>query len=277
EINFQHLLIEMVSNPEFKTYFEKKIDELEVSEEELSNEKQLIDEMNALYQKLYEAVDEELNKKGRDSQRIDMLTSKIVDIQEHLKIYSEKRERQQHLQLEMEWFFKSYKLQDLLGKKRRVNFQGFDQTRYGKELLPANILDTGLKVEEASFKKDLFERLIESAIINRDGIITFTLKVGLEWSAPITYENYKRLITKRRKLENFLKRLDFLNGPEIKKLMKYCRTPRTSHEMLEFMGGVMTIEHFRTTIINPLVEMERLKRTIPEFIYSHDQKYYTES
>jgi hypothetical protein len=128
-----------------------------------------------------------------------------------------------------------------------------------------------------SFNKDIFERLIESAIINRDGTITFTLKVGLKWSAPVTYENYKKLITKRRKLENFLKRLDFLNGPKIKKLMKYCRTPRTSHEMLAFMGDAMTIEHFRTTIINPLVEMGRLKRTIPEFIYSHDQKYYTES
>ena len=276
EINFQHLLVEMASNPEFKTYYEREIDELEISEEELSMEKQLIDEMNALYQKLYEAVDEELNKRGRDSQRIDMLTSKIVAIQEHLNIYTEKRERQQHLKSEMEWFFNSYKLQDLLGKKRRMNFYGFDQTRYGKSLLPSNVLETGLKVEEASFNRELFERLIESGVIYKDGTMVFNLKVGLEWSAPVTYKNYKKLITKRRKLENFLKRLDFFNGPKIKKLMKYCQTPRTSHEMLAFMGDVMTIEHFRTTIINPLVEMDRLKRTIPEYIYSHDQKYHAE-
>lgn len=277
EINFQHLLVEMISNPEFKAYYEKQIDELEISEEELSMEKQLIERMNELYQKLYEAVDEELNKKGRDSQRIDMLTSKIVAIQEQLKIYTEKREQQQFLQSEMEWFFNSYKLQDLLGKKRRMNFYGFDQTRYGKSLLPSKALETGLKVEEASFNRELFERLIESGVIYKDGTIVFKLNIGLEWSAPINYENYKKLITKRRKLDNFLKRLDFLNGPKIKKLMKYCRTPRTSHEMLAFMGDVMTIEHFRTTIINPLVEMDRLKRTIPEYIYSHDQKYYTES
>jgi hypothetical protein len=192
-------------------------------------------------------------------------------------MYTEKREQQQLLQSEMEWFFNSYKLQDLLGRKRRTNFYGFDQIRYGKTLLPAKVLDTGLKAEEGSFNRKLFERLIESGVINKDGKIVFKLKVGLEWSAPINYENYKKLITKRRKLDNFLKRLDFLNGSEIKKLMKYCRTPRTSHEMLAFMGDVMTIEHFRITIVNPLVEMDRLKRMIPEFIYSHDQKYYTES
>ena len=156
-----------------------------------------------------------------------------------------------------------------------MNFYGFDQTRYGKSLLPSNVLETGLKVEEASFNRELFEKLIESGVIYKDGTMVFNLKVGLEWSAPVTYENYKKLITKRRKLDNFLKRLDFLNGPEIKKLMKYCRTPRNSHEMLAFMGDTLTIEHFRTTIINPLVEMDRLKRTIPEYIYSHDQKYYS--
>ena len=120
-----------------------------------------------------------------------------------------------------------------------------------------------IKEECNEFGQDL-EKLISWSKIEELRLLANVIKHGEDWS-------------KRRKLENFLKRLDFLNGPKIKKLMKYCQTPRASHEMLAFMGDVMTIEHFRTTIINPLVEMDRLKRTIPEYIYSHDQKYYTES
>ena len=41
----------------------------------------------------------------------------------------------------------------------------FDQTRYGKSLHPSKALETGLKVEEASFNSELLESMIVSGII----------------------------------------------------------------------------------------------------------------
>jgi hypothetical protein len=42
---------------------------------------------------------------------------------------------------------------------------GVDQTRYGKSLHPVKALETGIKVEEASFNSELLESMIVSGII----------------------------------------------------------------------------------------------------------------
>lgn len=169
ELNFHHLMIELLTSLEFKTSYEKLFNELELTNEDLEREQQLIKDMNHLYQLLYKAVDEELNKKGRDSRWIDKLTGNIIAIQEQIKAYNMKREKQTELKEEIEWLMSNYTARDFKDRSRKHDFQGFDQTRVGKKLLPAGTLDTGLKVEEASFDKELFERFIESGILYGDG------------------------------------------------------------------------------------------------------------
>jgi hypothetical protein len=155
------------------------------------------------------------------------------------------------------------------------DLQGLENTRLGKKFLTLEISETGLLIEEARFDKELFERLIESGRVYSNGRIVYKLKAGVEWSAPITYENYTRLLVKRIKIKSLKKYLDYINGPEVTEMLRYCKTPRTSREIHSFLDTKCLNEIVRN-VINPLVEMGRLKYTIPEFIHSHDQKYYSE-
>lgn len=155
------------------------------------------------------------------------------------------------------------------------DLQGIENTRLGKRILTFDIIDTGLTVEEVTFNKELFERLIELARVYGDGRVVFKLKAGIEWAAPLTYNNYERLKFKRIRIKSLMKYLDRINGPEVTDLLRYCKTPRTSREIHAFLD-TNSLDEIVRTVINPLVEMGRLKYTIPEFIQSHDQKYYSE-
>jgi ATP-dependent DNA helicase RecG len=274
ELNFQHLLIDMLTNNGFAEEYKRVYAELELTEDELKIEASLRKEMEEYYQMLYEAVDEELNARGRDSKRIDSLTESLVHYQVQLKQYEEKRDRQSTLKNEVEWFMKNYSANDFL-INIPPDLQGIENTRLGKRILTSDIIDTGLMVEEATFNRELFERLIEIGRVYSDGRVIFKLKAGIEWAAPITYDNYERLVFKRIRIKSLMKYLDRINSPEVTDLLRYCKTPRTSREIHAFLD-TNTLEEIMRTVINPLVEMGRLKYTIPEFIQSHDQKYYSE-
>lgn len=274
ELNFQHLLIDMITNNGFKKEYERVYAELELTEDELKIEASLRKEMDEHYQMLYEAVDEELNARGRDSKRIDSLTESLLHYQVQLKQYEEKKDRQSTLKNEVEWFMKSYNVSDFMISKA-PDLQGIENTRLGKRILTSDIIDTGLIIEEATFNREVFERLIEAGRVYSDGRVVFNLKAGIEWEAPITYDNYERLVFKRIRIKSLMKYLDRINGPEGIDLLRYCKTPRSSREIHAFLD-TNTLEEIMRTVINPLVEMGRLKYTIPEFINSHDQKYYSE-
>ncbi|NMA48823.1 MAG: AAA family ATPase, partial [Tissierellia bacterium] len=61
---------------------------------------------------------------------------------------------------------------------------------------------------------------------------------------------------------------------EIKELLEFCNTPRTRSEMQEFMQ-LKNREHFRKTILNPLIRGGLLKMTLPDKPTSRNQKYYS--
>ena len=58
----------------------------------------------------------------------------------------------------------------------------------------------------------------------------------------------------------------------IAKLLEFCSVPRSREEMQQFYG-VATREYFRKHVLTPLLETERLKRTIPDKPKSKHQKY----
>ena len=62
---------------------------------------------------------------------------------------------------------------------------------------------------------------------------------------------------------------------DIKKLLEFCKVPRTRSEMQEFMK-VHRREYFRTKILNPLIKGGLLRLTLPERPTSPNQKYYSE-
>ena len=60
----------------------------------------------------------------------------------------------------------------------------------------------------------------------------------------------------------------------IKRLLEFCKTPRTRENMQEFMK-LNNRGYFRTNILNPLIKGGLLKLTIPEKPTSPNQKYYS--
>ena len=264
----------MLNNDNFREAYKSAYVELELTKEELRIEADLRKQMDAHYQMLYEAVDEELNARGRDSRLIESLTESLLQYQAQLKQYDTKREMQSTLKKEVEWFMKNYNTSDFM-ISNPPDLQGIEITRLGKRILTSDIIDTGMMVEEATFNKDLFERLIESGRVYSDGRVVFKLKAGIEWAAPLIYINYERLKFKRIRIKSLMKYLDRINGPEVTDLLRYCKTPRTSREIHAFLD-TNSLDEIVRTVINPLVEMGRLQYTIPEFIQSHDQKYYSD-
>ncbi len=63
---------------------------------------------------------------------------------------------------------------------------------------------------------------------------------------------------------------------DIKRLLEFCKTPRSREEMQRFLN-LNHRGYFRRTIINPLVKGGLLKLTIPDKPTSPNQKYYSES
>lgn len=62
---------------------------------------------------------------------------------------------------------------------------------------------------------------------------------------------------------------------EIKKLLEFCKVPRSREELQAFMN-LNNRGYFRTKILNPLIKGSLLKLTIPDKPTSPKQKYYSE-
>ena len=64
-----------------------------------------------------------------------------------------------------------------------------------------------------------------------------------------------------------------LDARRLSELLTYCLEPKTRTEMQEFCG-IHSREYFSNNVLNPLLEMGRLLRTIPDKPKSPNQKYY---
>ncbi len=62
---------------------------------------------------------------------------------------------------------------------------------------------------------------------------------------------------------------------ETKKILEYCKTPKSRSEIQEYMG-YNSREYFRRCVLNPLIKGGLLKLTIPDKLTSPNQKYYSE-
>ncbi|MGF7186608.1 DNA invertase Pin-like site-specific DNA recombinase [Desulfitispora alkaliphila] len=254
ELHFLKTLLDIKNSIEFKNTVEGLISKTELTEEEEALEKDLRKRMEALNQKLYEAVDEEINKDGQDSKKVDELTEAIVELQTQLKIYSDRRRRAKLDREELSWLMKELKKID-----EKISFKWLS---HGKRI---------------PFPEDIFTRVVESGVIFKDGRIIYHLKPGLEWSIDFNYEDYKKMTNDSKALERKAKKEKFLKGPEVRALLEFCKEPRSFIEMFKFMNKIMFISesHLRAAIINPLLEKEILKKTFPDDLYNKKQRYYS--
>jgi len=59
-----------------------------------------------------------------------------------------------------------------------------------------------------------------------------------------------------------------------KEILEFCTTPKSTSEIMDFLG-LKHREHFRATILQPLLKQGILKPTIPDKPTSSKQKYYS--
>ena|GEM_PF-6525712 len=256
ELNFMTMLLSIKNNREFESEMGNLFAAIELSNDELCLEEDIKKRIEDINHRLYEAVDEELGKKGRDTRLVDELTENIVSLQNKLKAYSKRKELAGQYRKEMDWL--TDELQKLDEKPIR-NYEGLG------------------KNETVPFREDIFMRLIDRGTIFKDGRIVYKLKLGIEWFVDFRYEDYKRIMSDKKDDRIKAKKEKYMKGPEIKALLKFCEEPKGFSEMLKFMNTMRIISsaHFRNTIVRPLREAGRLKWTIPEDPQSREQKYYS--
>lgn len=68
---------------------------------------------------------------------------------------------------------------------------------------------------------------------------------------------------------------DTMQNARTEKLLEFCNEPRTRDEMQQFIG-IANREHFRKTILKPLLDSGKLKMTIPDKPNSRNQRYIKE-
>ena len=238
----------------FQSKVMKYINSLKLSKEEQRDKDDIKMQIESLNQTLYKVVDQELNKKGQDSKKVDELTEKIVALQSKLKEYTDREVKVDELGQELAWFIKEIEKVD----EGRINsMEGIDPEKF------------------MYFEASIFDRVIKEAWIYKDGGIVYQLHLGIEWTIDYRYEEFQKLLDTRREKIRKAKKLDFLNGPDVKAMLEYCKEPKQYKELHAFMNERKQISYsyFRKSVIKPLMKMKRLKYTIPEDPGNRHQRY----
>ena len=209
-------------------------------------------EKEELNQKLYEAVEDELGRKGKDAKLADHLTEEIMKIREQMVDFIVREEQQAEIEEDMNTLRKALAIYT---NERRD--------------------DLGYYLNAPEFKPDLFERFIEKGTILDGGQSIYRFNSGFEWKSPINYKVYQEQEKRRKKAKYQLEKKEFLKGPEVKALLKYCEEPKTITEMREYLPKYLTNPNFKKFIVNPLMEKGVIKETIPGKPTSRLQKYYS--
>ncbi|WP_369707421.1 Fic family protein [Desulfosarcina sp. BuS5] len=57
-------------------------------------------------------------------------------------------------------------------------------------------------------------------------------------------------------------------------MIAFCRTARTAKEMIDYLG-LKDRKHFKTEVLNPLINQKKLAMKFPDKHGSPKQKYYS--
>jgi DNA invertase Pin-like site-specific DNA recombinase len=252
EENFSQLMMDIKFNPAFNMYIDAFIEDLRIKPEEEMQRDILEKDKDDLNQKLYKAVEDELGRKGKDAKLVDHLTEEIMKIREQIVDFMAREEQQAEIEEEIKTLRKVLSIYLDVGRD-----------------------DLGYYLNAPEFQPELFERFIERGTIIEDGQIVYRFNSGFEWRSPINYRAFQEQEKRRKKAKYQLEKKEFLKGPEVKALLKYCEEPKKMTEMIDFLGKYSSKNAFRNFILNPLIDQGKIKRTIPDQPIHRMQKYYS--
>lgn len=255
ELHFMKTLLNIRERKSaFKAKVVRHINSVKLTPEEEVDKGDVLKRIEHLNQKLYRAVDQELNKKGQDSRKVDELTEQIVILQNKLKEYTDREARVIELGQELAWFMEA--IIDI--DEEQVN--------------NIDALDPDVEIY---FSEAIYTRSIKEATVHQGGKIVYRLELGIDWTIDYLYEEFQEMFFKRKEDLRIAKKLDFLNGPDVQAMVDYCIEPKKYGELHAFMNERKSISYsyFRKSIIRPLLKMGRIKYTIPEDPGNRHQKY----
>lgn len=252
EENFSQLLLDIKFNPAFDDYIHSFIENLKIKPEEEKQRDKLKEEKEKLNMELYQAVENELGKNGKDAKLVDYLTDEIMKIRAEILNYTKREEQLEAIEAEI--------------LNLRKALEGFKDKR--KDPI-------GYYQNTIEFQSELFEQFIEKGIVLEDGQITYQFISGFEWEVPINYGSFQEQIRIKRAAKRAAEKEAFLNGPEVKDLLKFCREPKSLTKMREYLPKYAQNDTFKRNIVIPLMEKGILKQTLPDQPSSRLQKYYS--
>jgi hypothetical protein len=158
EENFMQMLIDLKQNREFWEYLDSFKESIKITEQEKEVRICLEAESEALNRQIFEAVEGELTKRGKDAILIDHLTESIMGIRQTLNSFNKREDQLEAIEVEIKELGKV--LEKIKSSKK-------DDLNFYKN--------------SPKFQHELFESFIEKATVEEDGRITFQFTSGFEW------------------------------------------------------------------------------------------------
>ncbi len=251
ELNFMKTLLEIDN---IQTLVDEEIKKLTLTKEELLYESEVKKEIEELSQQLYIAVDEELNKHGQDTKKIDFLTERIIYLKNSLKEFEVRRDKVKYYKEE---------LKELLRVCKKLRPQSVRQFHnMDVRIKPGDsIYDTTKNAKDSTyvkdgpehFREDIFEKYITKGEIDGEGRITYTFIFDIRYGINMTYEEYLEEFEKAKADINFE---ELLISNEVRQLTTFCREGKTPKEMRELLK-ISSRVSFDKRILRPLYNAGR--------------------
>jgi hypothetical protein len=255
EKHFMYFLLEIRNNPKFQSEVTNYLETLKLREEEVVKEREITVEIDKLNEELYKTVDTELNSKGQDSTIVDELTERIITLQALLKSFSDKRSKLAKLMDEYQW------LNSILNT-------------LDEELILSN---KGLvNNEKIYFRNDVFERIVERGTVYKDGKISYSLSLGVEWTSGYNFEKFNKEKKEMREETRRKEHEELISSKEIRDMIEFCVEPKDIYQMHDFISSKIRISQtvLRKTVIPTLMVKGQIINVIPEKGITHKKKYY---
>ena len=254
EENFSQLLLDMKFNPDFKEVVEQLRERLKLSDTEKKERECIHQEINEITQQLHQAVNEQLGKVGKDAKKVEFLTEEILKRREQLLAFDDREEQLELVEKQFNYVEKTL-----------------------KNYTDPKTDEHGFYIKNPPFFEDAFKELIVEGVLHENGKVTYKLSMGIEWSAPINYDDLKRRREMLEKRKREAEKEKQLNSPKVKAMIEYCKEPKNIHELHEFFNQYKYPQGLKRSIVNPLIERGIIKMTMPDKPSSSYQRYYSVS
>lgn len=173
EHTFMAMLQEMKESKNLTKLVNEAIESIKLKPYEMERLHSLQTEIENRYQSLYDIV-EEGKKHGEDTEAIKIMSDGIMELHDRIRTLEDRIEKVKDMKEELKWL-----------RKELLMLEAFDP-----------------KEERVPFRKDIFTRIVKAGTFHTDGVIEYTLSLGIKWIAKDNLEEFWKLPMKEEFKQN---------------------------------------------------------------------------